>query len=449
MEDVPVTAYATAGGLNIAYQVIGSGPVDLVYAPGLVNHIESTWDDPALARHCRRLASFSRLMLFDKRGSGLSDRVPAWDKPTLEQRMDDISAVMDAAGSERAAIFATADGTPVAMLFAATYPDRVSALVLCASSARMLEASDYSIGLPAKSAEEALLPMKERWGNASAPMALEILAPSLSGEVRWRNVLARMQRLAATPTAADAYWRMNIQIDVRSVLSAITVPTLVLHTAGDLLYPIAQGRFVAEGIQGARMVELAGTDHLYWSENGERVADEIEEFLSGARSSQSNDRVLATVLFTDIVDSTATAATIGDRRWHDLLDSHDRMVCRQLSRFRGREIKRTGDGFVATFDGPARAIECASAIRDGAHGLDLEVRAGLHTGEIEFDGDDIGGIAVNVSARIQAKAEPSEVLVSRTVKDLVAGSLFHFENRGSHTLKGVPDTWELFAVSGT
>ncbi len=449
MEDVPVTAYATAGGLNIAYQVIGSGPVDLVYAPGLVNHIESTWDDPALARHCRRLASFSRLMLFDKRGSGLSDRVPAWDKPTLEQRMDDISAVMDAAGSERAAIFATADGTPVAMLFAATYPDRVSALVLCASSARMLEASDYSIGLPAKSAEEALLPMKERWGNASAPMALEILAPSLSGEVRWRNVLARMQRLAATPTAADAYWRMNIQIDVRSVLSAITVPTLVLHTAGDLLYPIAQGRFVAEGIQGARMVELAGTDHLYWSENGDRVADEIEEFLSGARSSQSNDRVLATVLFTDIVDSTATAATIGDRRWHDLLDSHDRMVCRQLSRFRGREIKRTGDGFVATFDGPARAIECASAIRDGAHGLDLEVRAGLHTGEIEFDGDDIGGIAVNVSARIQAKAEPSEVLVSRTVKDLVAGSLFHFENRGSHTLKGVPDTWELFAVSGT
>ena len=378
----------------------------------------------------------------------MSDRVPAWDKPTLEQRMDDISAVMDAAGSERAAIFATADGTPVAMLFAATYPERVTALVLCASSARMLDAADYPIGLPAKSVEEALRPMKERWGRASAPMALEILAPSLSGEARWRNALARMQRLAATPTAADAYWRMNIQIDVRSVLSAITVPTLVLHITGDLLYPIAQGRFVAEGIQGARMVELAGTDHLYWSENGDRVADEIEEFLSGARSSASNDRVLATVLFTDIVNSTAIAAAIGDRRWHDLLDSHDNMVRRQLNRFRGREIKRTGDGFVATYDGPPRAIEYACAIRDGAHGLDLEVRVGLHTGEIEIDGDDISGIAVNVSARIQAKAEPSEVVVSRTVKDLVAGSRFHFENRGSHTLKGVPDTWELFAVSG-
>ncbi len=448
MDDEPVTAYATAGGLNVAYQVIGGGPVDLVYAPGLLNHIESTWDEPALARHCRRLASFSRLMLFDKRGSGMSDRVPAWDKPTLEQRMDDISAVMEAAGSERAAIFATADGTPVAMLFAATHPERVTALVLCASSARMLEAADYSIGLPAWSVEEALQPMKKRWGDASAPMALEILAPSLSGEARWRNALARMQRLAATPTAADAYWRMNIQIDVRSVLSAIKVPTLVLHTIGDLLYPIAQGRFVAEGIQWSRMVELAGTDHLYWSENGDRVADEIEEFLSGARSSQSNDRVLATVLFTDIVDSTATAAALGDRRWHDLLDSHDHMVRRQLNRFRGREIKRTGDGFVATYDGPARAIECACAIRDGGRGLDLELRVGLHTGEIEFDGDDIGGIAVNVAARIQAKAEPSEVLVSRTVKDLVAGSRFHFENRGSHILKGVPDTWELFAVSG-
>jgi class 3 adenylate cyclase len=441
-----VTAYATAGELNIAYQILGSGPADLVYVPGLVNHIEGTWDEPALARHCRRLASFSRLILFDKRGSGMSDRVAVWDKPTLEQRMDDVSAVMDAAGSERAALFATADGTPVAMLFAASYPERVTALILYAASARISTAPDYPIGLPDEVVEIILAEGKRTWGDPSSP-GIDILAPSLRDNVRWRSALARMQRLAVTPPAAEAYWRMNVETDVRAVLPTISVPTLILHTSGDLMYPLAQATYVAEHIRGASLVELSGTDHLYWSQNGDAVADEIEEFLSGSRSHGDSDRVLATVLFTDIVDSTATAVGLGDRRWRDLLVSHDQMVRRQLNRYRGKEVKRTGDGFLATFDGPGRAIECACAIRDGARGLDLEIRAGLHTGEIDVGSDDIGGVAVNIAARIEAKAAPSEVLVSRTVKDLVAGSHLQLDTRGRHKLKGVSDSWELFSVA--
>jgi pimeloyl-ACP methyl ester carboxylesterase len=296
--------------------------------PGLLNHIEGTWEEPALARHCRRLASFSRLILFDKRGSGMSDRVAIWDKPTLEQRMDDISAVMDAAGSERAALFATADGTPVAMLFAATYPEQITALILYAASARILAAPDHPIGMADEIVEIGLHEGKRRWGDATSPTGLEIRAPSLRDDVRWPGALARMQRLAVTPAAAEAYWRMNVETEVRTVLGTISVPTLILHTSGDLLYPIAQARYVAEHIPGARLVDPPGTDHLYWSENGDAVADEIEEFLSGSRSHGDSDRVLATVLFTDIVDSTATAVGLGDRRWRDLLDSHDHMVRR-------------------------------------------------------------------------------------------------------------------------
>lgn len=441
-DDSPPTRYVQAGRASIAYQVSGEGP-DVVLVPGFLDHIEAIWQDAGFAEFFRRVASFSRLIAFDKRGSGMSDRLPGGEEVRLDERMDDIRAVMDAVGVEQAVLLAQADGVPVATVFAATFPERVSGLVAYASSARMLPDEGYAPALSAEDWEAALEGLEQRWGNPDQPAGIELITPSRVDDAVWRSTVARMQRLACSPPAARAYLRMTIHQDIREVLPAVAVPTLVLHRKGDLFYPVDQGRWFAEHIEGARFVEVAGMDHF----SMEGLIDEIEEFVTGHRGAGSPDTALATVLFTDIVNSTHNAASIGDREWRVLLDRHDSMVRRQLERFRGREIKHTGDGFLATFDGPARAIEAAWALRDGSQALGLEIRAGLHTGVIELRGADISGSAVNLAARVQACAKPSEVLVSRTVADLLSGSSFIFTDRGSHQLKGVSEAWQVYAVA--
>lgn len=438
----PPPRYVQAGRASIAYQVIGDGP-DVVLVPGFLDHLEAVWQDAGFAEFSRRLASFARLIAFDKRGTGMSDRLPSSEELRLDERMDDIRAVIDALGIERAVLLAQADGVPLATVFAATFPDRVSGLIAYAASARMLPEPGYAAGLPAEVWEEQLDLIEQRWGDPDQPAGIEVLTPSRIDDAAWRSTLARMQRLTFSPPAARAYLRMVLYQDIRDVLPAVQVPTLVLHRQGDLMYPVDQGRWYAEHVAGARLVEVAGDDHFTM----EGCVEEIEEFVTGHRGRGSPDSALATILFTDIVDSTQTAASLGDHEWRTLLDLHDAMVRRQLERFRGQEIKHTGDGFLATFDGPARAIEAAWAIRDGSRALDLEIRAGLHTGVIELRGSDVSGTAVNLAARVQACAGPSEVLVSRTVADLLAGSSFTFADRGSHELKGVPQAWQLYGVA--
>lgn len=431
-----------AGRASIAYQVSGDGP-DVVLVPGFLDHIEAIWQDAGFAEFFRRVASFARLIAFDKRGSGMSDRLPAGEEVRIDERMDDIGAVMDAVGVERAVLLAHADGVHVATVFAATFPDRVSGLITYASSARMLPDAGYPPALSAEAWEAALEDLEQRWGDPDQPAGIELFTPSRIDDAEWRSTLARMQRLTCSPPAARAYLRMTLHQDIRDVLPAVAVPTLVLHRRNELIYPLDHGRWFADHIEGARFVEVAGIDHF----SMEGLLDEIEEFVTGHRGSGSPDTVLATVLFTDIVNSTHTASSVGDREWRVLLDRHDSMVRRQLERFRGREIKHTGDGFLATFEGPARAIEAAWALRDGSQALGLEIRAGLHTGVVELRGADISGTAVNLAARVQACAEPAEVLVSRTVADLLAGSSFRFTDRGSHQLKGVPGDWQVYAVA--
>jgi class 3 adenylate cyclase/pimeloyl-ACP methyl ester carboxylesterase len=432
----PETRYAKSGDVHIAYQVVESGPTDLVLVPGFISHIEEWWEEPLSARFLERLASFSRLILFDKRGTGLSDREAG--VPTLEQRMDDVRAVLAAAGSERAAVLGVSEGGAMSALFAATYPERTAALVLYGTFA------EFCSWVPTpEHLEHFLHAIDEGWGTGRS---LPHFAPSVADDSRFRRWWARYERLGASPGAAMALMRMNSEIDVRHVLPAIRVPTLVLHRTGDVTVDVEAGRYQAAHIPGATYVELPGVDHLPFVGDAEAVLDEIEEFLTGARPVAEPDRVLATVLFTDVVGSTELAARLGDRRWRDLLDAHHAAVRRQLARFRGREVKTVGDGFLATFDGPARAIRCADAIRASVRTLGLEVRAGLHTGEVELIGDDVGGIAIHVGARVAALAGPGEVLVSSTVKDLVAGSGLRFEDRGTHRLKGVPEGWRLFAV---
>ena len=444
--DVPGIRYAASGDVSIAYQIIGHGPIDLVRVPGMLNHIETTWDEPSSARHCRRLASFSRLIIFDKRGTGLSDRLQRGELPTVEQRIDDVRAVMDAAGSERAAVFGTADGGPVACVFAAMHPDRVSELVLYGTSARLLRAEDYPEGISPEK-YDGVWPTFAEWGDDTHPHALATLAPSAAGDPRWRASVARMQRTAATPRAAEAFWRIVAALDIRHLLPLVRVPTLVIHCTGDRLSPVRQGRYLASHIAGAKYVEVDSADHLYWIESGDRIADEIEEFITGHRSSVPADRVLATVLFTDIVDSTSLASRLGDRRWRVLLDEHDRLLRREVDRHGGRYVESTGDGALATFDGPSRAIDCALELCEAVRILGLEIRAGLHTGEVEVRAENIGGIAVHVAARVAALAGPAEVLASRTVRDLVAGSPIRFHDHGVHSLKGISEDWRLYAVT--
>jgi class 3 adenylate cyclase len=427
--------------VNIAYQVIGEGPFDLVYVPGWISNIDLMWDEPAHARLLRRLASFSRLILFDKRGTGMSDPVSLDRLPTLEQRMDDVRAVMDAAGSERAALFGSSEGGLMSVLFAATYPERTQALVALAIYAKRIWSPDYPWAPTPEARNAHIEDVEQNWGGE---MDISDLAPSADEAFRQRAV-AYLRR-SASPGAAVALLRMNTQIDVRDVLPTIRVPTLILQRIGDRDVHVDEERWIAEQIPGAKYVELPGDEHLIWAGDVDAVADEVEEFLTGVRPVQEPDRVLATVLFTDIVGSTERAAAVGDRRWRELVEEHHARVRRELERFRGRELDTAGDGFFATFDGPARGIRAACAIRDSIRALGLEIRAGLHTGECELTGEKVAGIAVNTGARVAATAAAGEVLVSSTVKDLVAGSGIAFEDRGEHELKGV-GSWRLYSVA--
>jgi class 3 adenylate cyclase/pimeloyl-ACP methyl ester carboxylesterase len=429
----PRTVYAHSGDASIAYQVVGDGPLNLVLANGPGTHIEILWEEPTTARCMRRLASFSRLVLFDRRGTGLSD--PVSRPPTLEQQMDDLRAVLDHAGIERTALYGAND-LGLCALYAATYPDQVSSLVLSGVAATGTRTMTPQV--------EALIAdaLENSWGDGTL---MQLWAPSQIGNRAFEEWWARMQRSAVSPGMARQILEMIAQTDLRAVLPTIRVPTLVMHTTENAYIPVELGREVAELIPGARYVEYPGIDTYGWLV--EPWIDDLEEFLTGRRSDGETDRVLATVMFTDIVGSTEAASRLGDSRWHQLLDAHNDVVRSALDRWRGTEIKSTGDGFLATFDGPARAVRCASEIIDGVAPLGLDVRTGLHTGECELVGGDVAGMAVHIGARVMSHAEPGEVLASSTVKDLVVGSELQFEDRGSHYLRGVPDEWRLFALA--
>ncbi|TMF72770.1 MAG: adenylate/guanylate cyclase domain-containing protein [Chloroflexi bacterium] len=439
----PTTRYAKSGDYSIAYQVVGDAPLDLVYVPGFVSHVEHAWEDPDFALFLGRLASFSRLILFDKRGTGLSDRVPVQKLPTLEERMDDVRAVMDAAGSEKAALFGVSEGGPMSMLFATTYPERISALVLYGTYAKRVRGDDYPWAPTIEEHRENLDAVQREWGG---PNQAEAWAPSVADDDRFKRWWGQYLRFGASPAAARAVLEMTLAIDVRDILPAIRVPTLILHRTGDRRIDVGGGRYIAERIPDARLVELSGIDHLPWVGDGDAIVDEVEEFLTGSRHAAEPTRVLATVLFTDMVESTNRAVQLGDARWRALISDHDRLVRDELRRFRGREIDRRGDGFLAIFDGPARAIRSALAIAERAHELGIQVRAGLHTGELDITESGIAGIAVHIGARVMSLAGPDEVLVSSTVKDLVAGSGLSFAEKGTHELKGVPGAWRIFRV---
>jgi pimeloyl-ACP methyl ester carboxylesterase len=442
----PETRYARSGDVNIAYQVVGEGPRDLVYVPGWVSNIEMMWENTAMSYFLERLASFSRLILFDKRGTGLSDRVSNDKLPTLEERMDDVRAVLEAVRSDRAALFGHSEGGNMCVLFAATYPERTAALITLGSFAKRLDPDEDYPWAPTAEARKATVEDVERnWGHLR-PEDVEYYAPSRLGDEAYVRNLEQYFRRGASPGAAAALLRMNSYIDVRGVLPTVQVPTLVLHRTGDRDVDVAEGRYFAAKIPGARFVELPGDDHWISAGNLDELADEIEEFLTGTRPLPEPDRVLATVLFTDIVGSTERAVELGDRRWRELLNTHDAAVRRELERFRGREVDTAGDGFLATFDGPARAVRCAISAGDAVRQLGIEVRAGIHTGECELDGQKVRGIAVHTGARIASLAGPGEVLVSQTVKDLVSGSGLAFDDRGTHVLKGVPGEWRVYAA---
>ncbi len=434
---LPTTRYAKSGDVHIAYQVFGDGPIDLVYTPGFVSHLENLWDQPDLARWLLRLARFARVVMFDKRGTGLSDRTG--ELPSFDQRMDDLRAVMDAVGIERAALFGVSEGGPLTALFAATHPDRCRAMVLYGTFAR------FASWVPTAERLQAMLDYIDRdWGSGRIAQRF---APSRQDDPAFRQWMGRFERLGASPAAAMALMQMNSQIDITEVLPSIRVPTLILHRTSDPVVSVEGGRLLAERIPGARYVELPGIDHfVFIGDSTAQIGDLVEEFLTGSRAAVDIDRALATVLFTDIVGSTARAEQLGDQRWRGLLDGHHAAARREFARFRGKEVKSLGDGFLATFDGPARAIRCASAISEAVRALGIEVRAGLHTGEIEAGEDDVRGIAVHIAARVAALAGPGEVLVSRTVRDLVAGSGIRFLERGRHALHGLQEPVELYAV---
>ncbi|HSG13720.1 MAG TPA: adenylate/guanylate cyclase domain-containing protein [Gaiellaceae bacterium] len=433
--------FVRSGGVDIAYHVVGDGPVDLVYVEGAFTHLEVAWELPQYRRWCESLAEFTRLIRFDKRGLGMSDRVPG--ATTLEERMDDIRAVMDAVGSERAAVMGESEGGPLSMLFAAAHPERTVGLVLQGAEVRERRDAEWPWGEGTdEEAEAYYASIPERWGRGNG---FKLLVPSV-GDVEWgRAWFGRLAQHAATPAAWEAFARMAFDIDVRHVASTINVPTLIVHAIEDQVCHVENARFLARTIRGARYVELEGGDHVPWFEPDVVIA-EIREFLTGKREASTVDRVLATVLFTDLVGSTERAAELGDRRWRDLVEQHHAAVRRELGRFDGREVDTAGDGFFATFDGPARAIRCAQAIIEAVRPLGLDVRAGLHTGEVEVADGKVAGIAVNIGARVAARADTGEVLVSSTVKDLVAGSGIEFDDRGTAALKGVPGEWRLFAV---
>ncbi|MBV9917418.1 MAG: adenylate/guanylate cyclase domain-containing protein [Solirubrobacterales bacterium] len=438
---LPETRFAKAGELCIAYQLLGEGDVDVILVPQWLSNIEQYWDHAAASYFLRRIASFSRLIMFDKRGTGLSD--PGPPTQTLEERMDDVLAVMDAVGSERAVLFGPSEGGPMAALFAATYPERCISLILYGACARWLEAPDYPVGRPKELVEAYGQHWIDGWGSGAS---LGVLAPSLAGDERFRQWWGRFERHSVRPGMVKPIFDAINAIDVRAILPAIRVPTLILHRRNDRLIDVGNGRYLAEHIPGARYVELPGDDHIYFAGDADALLDEIEEFVTGSRGLHDPDRVLATVMFTDIVRSTELAARLGDRRWHDLITDHDRIMHDQIAVYRGRTIRSTGDGVFAAFDGPARAIRCALAVVDATNALDMEIRAGLHTGECQLAGEDLAGVTVHIGARIADLAEPCQVLVSGTVRDLVVGSNIAFDFRGVRPLDGVPGEWRLFTV---
>jgi class 3 adenylate cyclase len=437
------TRYAKNSDIHIAYQVLGDGPIDLVYVAGAITNLDVLWEDAEYRRYCERLASFTRLIRFDKRGMGLSDRVRVG---TLEERMDDVRAVMDAAGSETAALLGVSEGGPMSILFAATYPERTRALVLCGAEVKEETTDDWPWGEATRAEHEQALELDgvlARWGKG---LAADYIIPSRAGDERLREWFGRLQIHSASPHDAIAVMEMAFEIDVRHVVPTVKVPTLILHREGDQVCHVENGRWLARHLDGAHYVELPGVDHAPWSD-GDEIVSEIQEFLTGTREPLHPDRVLATVLFTDVVGSTQRARELGDRRWRDLLERHHDVVRSELQRFRGHEVDTAGDGFFATFDGPARGIRCAKEIITAVRSVGLDVRAGLHTGEVELAGNTVRGIAVHTGARVASLAAPSEVLVSGTVKDLIAGSGIELVPRGTHELKGIPGEWPLYAVA--
>jgi class 3 adenylate cyclase len=437
-----VARYAKSGDLNIAYITEGESPLDLVWIPPWISQVEYLWSEESLQAVMARLTTFSRVISFDRRGSGLSD--PLSGAPTLEEQMDDVIAVMDAAGSERAAIAGTLEGGPMAALFAATHPDRVSALVLYATFARATWAPGYEWAWSAEERNERMDQLVGHWGEG---LVAGSVAPSLMSDPAFVEWAGRLERLAASPSTIQRIFDLIGEFDVRDVLPSIRVPTLVMHRRDDSFIKIEHSRYMAERIPGAKLIELEGGDNMFSIGDSEALLGEIEEFLTGERHDREPDRMLATVLFTDICGSTEHVAQMGDRSWRFMLERHDALFRRALERHRGREVKRTGDGFLATFDGPARAIRCAADVAGAVGSIGLQVRAGLHTGELEVMDGDLGGMAVHIAARVMDRAAPSEVLVSSTVKDLVVGSGIDFQERGAHELRGIPGEWQLFSVS--
>jgi class 3 adenylate cyclase len=441
MAEIPSTHYVKSDDVHIAYQVLGEGSFDLLFVPGFVSNVEAIWQSPEQSAFFRRLASFCRLILFDKRGTGMSDR--GSQIFALEQRMHDVQAILDAVGSERTALFGVSEGGPMSLLYTATYPERTSALVLYGSYAKRSWTPDYPFGWKDKQWQLVLDDIEHCWGTPQS-LSMAMRTPSVAGDRFAAERIASYYRAAASPGAAAAIMRMNREIDVRHVLPVTHVPTLILHRTADRAIDVEHARYMARCIPGAKLVELPGEDHAPWFGDRDAVLDEVEQFLTGSRHAHQPERVLATVLFADIVGSTERAAALGDHPWRELLEAFYAKVREVLQQYRGREISTSGDGFLAAFDGPARAVRCAGAIRDTVRPLGLEVRCGLHTGECERVGNDLAGIAVHIGARVAALAAPGEVLVSQTVRDLVAGSGLALEDRGTHTLKGVPNEWRLF-----
>ncbi len=443
MTRVPKTKYAKSGDISIAYQVIGDGPADVLFVPGFVSHLDLAWEDPAYAEWMTRLSRFCRLILIDKRGTGLSDRDVG--ESTLEERMDDLRAVLDTVGSNQCTVFGLSEGGALSMLFAAAYPERVSRLILFSVFVCGLESPDYPAGGEQRRVlDEILHGIQTSWGDG---LLARYIAPSAPVSQEALEYSARYERAGASPQAALRQLRWCKELDARPIATSLRVPSLILHRTGDRLVPVGSGRWLAEHIEGARYLELPGDFHVPWIDPHSAIFNELEEFVTGERGHAEPDRVLATILFTDIVGSTERAAVAGDHAWRNLLSRHHSAVRKELMRFRGKEIDTAGDGFLAAFDGPARAVRCAQAIRDAVKPLGIEIRAGVHTGECERHGEKLAGIAVHTGARVLSCAGPSEVWVSGTVRDLVAGSGLHFEDRGTRALKGIPGEWRLFAVA--
>ena len=435
-----------AEGQYVAFQTLGEGEPDIVFIPDWCTNLDVMWEEPTIERFLNRLATMGRLICFDKRGTGISDPVPMGAVPTFEEWMRDVESVLDAAGSKCAALLGHGDGSPMAILFAATHPEMTLALILADAYARRSRAPDYPCGIPPKVAERYIELILKNWGTGQDTIAA---APSLAHDLSFIEWRGRLERLAMSPGVFDVTYPTTYQFDVRPVLETITAPTLVLHRAENMYIRIGNGRYLAEHIDGAKFVELPGGDHFFHSGDIDAFLDPVEAFLAGTGPRAEDDRVLATVVFTDIVNATEHLDRIGDRAWRDLLERHHTLVRQEINRFRGREIDTAGDGFFATFDGPARGVRCAMSIRDAVRHLDLEIRAGVHTGECEVIGAKVGGIAVHIGARVMAMARPNEVLVTRTVKDLVAGSGLDLADTGAHSLKGVTGKWRLYTATSS